>query len=95
MNQSLPVRTTSLASLRKERGAVLVLFAIGMVAVLGVAGLALDASRAMLSQTRLQNTVDSAALAAAKVLSNTTSTTQASPKRRICRVDERQRPVAS
>jgi hypothetical protein len=48
------------------------MFTIGMLAILAVAGLALDTSHAMLNKTRLQNTVDAAALAAAHVLDNTT-----------------------
>jgi len=42
-----------------------------MAAIIGVAGLALDSGHAMLNKTRLQNTVDAAALAAAKVLDQT------------------------
>lgn len=49
-----------------QRGAALPLVAIGMVAMLAVAGLALDASHSVVNKTRLQNTVDAAALAAAK-----------------------------
>lgn len=53
---------------RKQRGTVLVLVAIGMVAMLAMVGLALDGGHAMLNKTRLQNTVDAAALSAAKEL---------------------------
>ncbi len=56
---------------RRERGAVVVLFTIGMVAILVMAGLALDGGHMMLNKTRLQNSVDSAALAAAKALDQT------------------------
>jgi Flp pilus assembly protein TadG len=59
------------AAPREQRGAVLILVVVGMVAILGIAGLALDSGHAMLNKTRLQNTVDAAALAAAKVLDQT------------------------
>jgi Flp pilus assembly protein TadG len=51
---------------RSQRGAALPLVAVGLVAMLAVAGLALDASHSVVNKTRLQNTVDAAALAAAK-----------------------------
>ncbi|MBT8079039.1 MAG: Tad domain-containing protein [Gammaproteobacteria bacterium] len=50
---------------------------IGMLAILAVAGLALDSSHALANKTRMQNTVDAAALAAAKVLDQTADTTEA------------------
>jgi len=62
----------------RQRGAVMILFVIGMVAIIGIAGLALDGGHAMLSKTRLQNTVDAAALSAAKTLDDTADTTLAS-----------------
>lgn len=49
----------------------MILVVAGMVAILGIAGLALDSGHAMLNKTRLQNTVDAAALAAAKTLDET------------------------
>ena len=49
----------------------MILVVAGMVAILGIAGLALDSGHAMLNKTRLQNTVDAAALAAAKTLDQT------------------------
>lgn len=52
----------------------MVVIVVAMVALLGIAGLALDGSHAMLNKTRLQNTVDAAALAAAKVLDETADT---------------------
>jgi Flp pilus assembly protein TadG len=54
-----------------QRGAALILVVIGMVAILAVVGLALDSGHAMLNKTRLQNSVDAAALAGAKVLDQT------------------------
>src|SRR5688572_2099610 len=54
-----------------QRGAVAVLVAIAMGALLLMAGLALDMGHAFLNKTRLQNTVDAAALAAARTLDDT------------------------
>ena len=48
------------APVAKQRGAALVLLAIGMVALIGIAGLTLDSAHGMLNKTRLQNTVDAA-----------------------------------
>lgn len=49
----------------------MVLFLIALVAIVGMAGLALDGGHTMLNKTRLQNTVDAAALSAAKTLDDT------------------------
>lgn len=57
-----------------QRGAALVLVVIAMTALILMAGLALDVGHMMLSKTRLQNTVDAGALAAAKILDETAST---------------------
>ena len=51
-----------------QKGAVGILVLAGMVALLAMAGLALDSSHAMLNKTRLQNAVDAAALSGAKEL---------------------------
>ena len=61
----------------KQQGAVLILVVAAMVAMLGLAGLALDGGHAMLNKTRLQNTVDAAALSGAKELYLTDDTVQA------------------
>jgi hypothetical protein len=53
---------------RHQQGVVMVLFVVAMVAIIGMAGLALDSAHAMLNKTRLQNVVDAAALSAAKIL---------------------------
>lgn len=53
------------------------LIAIALAALLLMAGLALDVGHMMLSKSRLQTTVDAAALAAAKTLDETASTTLA------------------
>jgi uncharacterized membrane protein len=61
-------------SRNSQRGAVAVLIAIAMGALIMTAGLALDMGHAFLNKTRLQNTVDAAALAAAKALDDTGNT---------------------
>ena len=61
----------------KQQGAVLILAVAAMVAMLGLVGLALDGGHAMLNKTRLQNTVDAAALSGAKELYLTDDTVQA------------------
>ncbi|MDH3266783.1 MAG: Tad domain-containing protein [Gammaproteobacteria bacterium] len=61
---------------KRQRGIAMPLVAIGLVAMLAIAGLALDSSHAFVNKTRLQNTADAAALAAAKVYDQTTDITQ-------------------
>ncbi len=65
-----------------QQGAILPLFAISLVAILGMAALALDMSHAHLEKTRLQNSLDAAALSAAKVLDQTGNTPLAEEKGR-------------
>ncbi len=55
----------------RQRGIALPLVVIGLAAMLIMAGLALDSSHAYVNKTRLQNTVDAAALTAAKVYDET------------------------
>ena len=55
----------------------IVLVAVGIAALILCAALALDVGHTVLNKTRLQNTVDAAALAAAKELDNTGDTTLA------------------
>ncbi len=50
----------------RQEGVALPLVAAGMLAMLAIVGLALDASHTLANKTRLQNTTDAAALAAAK-----------------------------
>jgi Putative Flp pilus-assembly TadE/G-like len=59
---------------RNQRGITLVLIAIAMLALVAMAGLALDVSRLVENQARLQATVDATAMSAAKALDDTTST---------------------
>ena len=54
-----------------QRGVVVPIVVIGLLALLAVAGLALDGSHALANKTRMQNAADAAALAAAKVLDET------------------------
>jgi len=56
---------------QKQKGAIAIVVVVGMVALLAMAGLALDSSHAMLNKTRLQNAVDAAALSGAKELDMT------------------------
>ena len=60
----------------KQRGIALPLVVIGMVAMLAMAGLALDSSHAYVNKTRMQNTADAAALTAAKIYDETTDVIQ-------------------
>ena len=55
--------------MRKQRGLVAVIVTIALFAFLGVAALAIDINHALMNRTKLQNSVDAAALAAALVLS--------------------------
>jgi Flp pilus assembly protein TadG len=61
----------------RQRGIVAVIVAIGLLAMLAMVGFALDSGHMVLNKSRLQNTVDAAALAAAKVLDATSSEAQA------------------
>lgn len=61
----------------RQRGVVVVQTVLALAAMLGMAALALDLGNAYLNKTRLQNALDAAALAAAKVLDSTHSTAQA------------------
>ncbi len=61
----------------RQNGAIIVLIAVAMLAILAMGGLALDVSHMVLNKSRLQNTVDAAALSAAKILDQTNDTTKA------------------
>lgn len=61
-------RPIDLADRRRARGAILPLFAVGLLAIIAVAGMAIDSSHAFVNHTRVQNAVDAAALSAAKSL---------------------------
>lgn len=70
-------RRTPLLARARQRGAVAVIVAIALASLILIAGLALDSGHMMLNKTRLQNTVDAAALSAAKVIDETGDTTLA------------------
>ncbi len=67
--------SNGLHSPRRQRGAVVVLVAAGLIAIIGMAGLALDLGDSYLSKTRLQNALDAAALSGAKTLNGPGGTT--------------------
>ena len=60
-----------------QRGVAIPLVVVGLLAMLAIAGLALDSSHALVNKTRLQNMVDAAALTAAKELSLPSTTAEA------------------
>jgi hypothetical protein len=63
--------------MNRERGQVIVLIAIGMLAMIAVVGLATDATIVYKTKQELQRAIDSAALAAAYKLPNQSNATQA------------------
>jgi len=73
-------RATSLRSQsqnKRQQGIVMVMTAVAMVAIIAMTGLALDGGHVLLTKTRLQNMVDSAALSGAKTLDQTNDIPQA------------------
>lgn len=68
---ALPVR--SLRTFREEGGQVLILFAGGLVAFLGVVGLSIDVGQLMYTKTDLQKLADASALAGAQDLPQSTA----------------------
>ncbi len=62
-----PIRRSALR--RREKGAVAVIFAIVITAMIGIAGLALDLGQLYVAKTELQNAADACALSAAQSLS--------------------------
>ena len=56
---------------RQQRGIVAVIVALAILSLLAMAGLAIDMGHLVLNKSRLQSTVDAAALAGAKVLDET------------------------
>jgi hypothetical protein len=55
-------------SARKQEGAVLAIFVISLVAIIALAGMALDLSHAYIDKTRLQNVLDATAMSGAMTL---------------------------
>ena len=62
---------------RRERGATLILVVVGLLALIAMAGLALDTAHVLLNKSRLQSALDAAALSGAKALDQSTSTATA------------------
>lgn len=60
-----------------EKGAVVIIFAVALVPVLGFAGAAIDYTRATQTRSKLQTAADAAALAALTIKANTSSERQA------------------
>ncbi|MGR5251143.1 pilus assembly protein TadG-related protein [Vibrio astriarenae] len=71
------VTRRTFSTTRKEQGLVLVLVTASMIALLGIASLAVDVNHALMNKTRLQNGVDAAALAGAIVIDSGGTTAQA------------------
>ncbi|MCZ4295489.1 pilus assembly protein TadG-related protein [Vibrio sinaloensis] len=61
----------------RQKGLVLVMVTVAMLALVGVAALSIDVSHAVLNKARLQNSVDAAALAAAIVMDSEGTNAQA------------------
>jgi hypothetical protein len=61
----------------KQRGITMVVITIALLSLIAVAGLALDVGHVVVNKSRLQATVDAAALSAAKILDTTGSTAAA------------------
>jgi len=73
MDRPYSTRMNTRRTLRRQRGVVMIMATIAMVAIVAMAGLALDSGNLYLAKTRLQNAVDAAALSAAKELKSSTS----------------------
>lgn len=71
------MRRASSSTPSRQRGLAMIVIVAGLLAILAVAGLALDASHITYNKSRLQAVVDNTALTAAKVLDQTGSATQA------------------
>lgn len=67
---------------KRQRGAVIVLIVIAMLSMLLMAALALDGSHMLVNKTRLQNSVDAAALSGAKTLLQVAGTLNAATQTR-------------
>lgn len=68
-----PLHALRASPRRRQRGVAVVLVTIGALALIGMAGLALDMGVAFIAKSRLQNALDAAALSGAKVLKQTHS----------------------
>ena len=79
---------TQNTSHKRQQGIALVIFAIGMVVIIGIAGLALDLSAAMLDDARIQNGMDACALSGAKALMEETGDGTEKRTAAIAAIDE-------
>ena len=73
----------SICSKKNQQGVVMVVVAIGAFVIVGMAGLALDYAHAVTNRARLQNSLDAAALGAARTLTVTSSQAQADAAGRL------------
>jgi Flp pilus assembly protein TadG len=71
------VKTNLIKPLSEKRGGVLVIFAVALIAMMGMAGLALDVAHLYGVKSQLQVAADAAALAGASVLTGPTAVTDA------------------
>jgi hypothetical protein len=72
MRVQLQARTRGLAHRRRERGAVLVLVVLSMIALIAFVGLALDLGKLYVAKSELQNSADACALSAARDINGIT-----------------------
>ena len=70
---SVQIHAPSIRPRRRQRGIALILVTVGALALIGMAGLALDLGVTYIAKSRLQNALDAAALRGAKVLNKTRS----------------------
>ncbi|PMJ92578.1 pilus assembly protein TadG-related protein [Vibrio sp. 10N.261.55.A7] len=71
------VRNGIIRNRGNQSGLVLVMVTVAMAALIGVAALSIDVNHSLMNKTRLQNGVDAAVLAAALVIDNDGTTTEA------------------
>ena len=70
---SVQIHAPSIRPRRRQRGIALILVTVGALALIGMAGLALDLGVTYIAKSRVQNALDAAALRGAKVLNKTRS----------------------
>lgn len=73
-NNQIEFLTIHYGNCKRQSGVVLPIVIVGLIAIIAMAGLAIDSSHAFVNKTRLQNMVDSAALTAAKVYDQSADT---------------------
>jgi Flp pilus assembly protein TadG len=80
-------RRQSIRLPHRQKGVVLVLIAVGMLAIVAMGALALDVSHVLLNKSKLQNTVDMAALAGARALDDKGNSAAAVDAARVAAMD--------